>query len=78
MRENMFVDKNQEFGFEHVKFGRFFIDPQGKCQVSECGIQQAGPTRRRKYGSLPSTCAFKARGQGVNPEGTKDSVFKGL
>lgn len=43
MRENMFVDKNQEFGFEHVKFGRFFIDPQGKCQVCECGIQQAGP-----------------------------------
>lgn len=39
MRANMFTDKNQEFGFEHVEIERF-IDPQGKCQVCKCGIRR--------------------------------------
>ena len=76
MRVNMFMDKNQEFGFEHVRFERF-IDPQGKRQECECGIRKAGPRWRHKYGSLPSIYAFEARGQRVSTERTKDFIFKG-
>lgn len=41
----MFPDKKLESGFEHVKFERL-IEPQGRCQVCECGNRKSGPRWR--------------------------------
>lgn len=49
----MFPDKKLESGFEHVKFERL-IEPQGRCQVCECGNRKSGPrwrAWRRERGS---------------------------